>query len=111
MESGDRDPKNGVGKGALSLSVVTIILGVLGLFPFGLCKLAFASGFVPDLSMFEPTEVGLLVFGIGALIAVSIFGLSKSSDTRTVIRYFLIALVLLNLGGCAMIWSELGQIH
>lgn len=96
-----------------AIAVVTILLGAVGLFPIGLLALVAGTGFF-DLfrdAELDAKHVALIVFAIGSLIAIVAYGLSKTRSPGSIIGGAVIVLVILNLGGCAAMWSDLSGIH
>ncbi len=85
----------------------SILLGITGLFPIGICRLATEIGFVDIFSRLGKFGT---VFGIGTLLAILVYGISKVPNAE-VLGWLLLLLALLNLGGCAVMLDSFKGVH
>ncbi|MEM9283826.1 MAG: hypothetical protein AAGA96_18545 [Verrucomicrobiota bacterium] len=102
-----------MGKVPIFIFMLTLFLGVVGLFPLGILRLVAGTGLIDRLREveWEAKGVALMVFGIGSLLAILAYGLCKLRHPGHVVGVFFLLLTVVNLGGCAAAWNDLSGIH
>lgn len=95
----------------LVLSIITILMLIVGLAPVGLMQVARSIGIKTSAYKSLGEALPFLILG---LLVLAVMGTAVFSKNKSYVKYslwFLFSLAVLNLGGCASLWSELSTIN
>jgi hypothetical protein len=97
--------------GNAMLATISIVMLICGLAPIGLFQVARSIGIDTSRIGSLPPGVPFIGLALALILILSISAICKSDWAVRISLWLIFGIAVLNLGGCASMWSDLRGVH